>query len=95
MHRALGALPYLPMHRSAPVGRGLTGRSLGRLLRGNAKRDTRPSPYKRRTLPSDGQRYLYAGVPCVLRFKELPQFLGGGKPDIFYFFYLINLLGKF
>jgi hypothetical protein len=35
MHRALGGAPVAPGHRSAPVGRGLTWRSLGRSLRGN------------------------------------------------------------
>ena len=42
-----------------------------------------------------GASIIYAGVPCVQGFKELPQFLGGANTDIFYFSYLINLLGKF
>jgi len=33
MHRALGGAPVSPGHRSACVGAGLTGRSLGRSLR--------------------------------------------------------------
>jgi len=35
MHRALGGAPTSPVHRSAPVGRGLTWRSLGRSLLAN------------------------------------------------------------
>jgi len=75
MPRALGGAPTLSVHRSAPVGRGLTGRSLGRSLRANAMCVRRGSPlYNKRK---------YTVAACVLATTTKPLktkiFIGKNK----------------